>query len=103
VLTWLVVGVAAYPVFLAGVIVVLRAAKARARAERATDAVTSVAPAALVADRPAPEGAAESDAGRGHPVPDEHVTAPQPGDPGTSTPPRPGRSGTMPPSSRARG
>ena len=36
--TWLAVGVTAYLAFLAGVIVVLRAARTRSRAERAADA-----------------------------------------------------------------
>jgi hypothetical protein len=94
--TWLAVGVTAYLVFLAGVIVVLRAAKARARAERAADAEVPTAAPSAIPDRPAPEGLSEVDAGRAHPVTDEHPEALRHGDPATPAPP-------PPPSSRSRG
>ncbi|MYV96791.1 hypothetical protein [Streptomyces sp. SID3343] len=101
-LTWLVVGVAVYLIFLAGVIVVLRAAKARARAERATDTMTLVAPPAAVGGRSAPEALPEDDAGRGHPVTEEHGE-PRPGDPGSSASFSRRHDGTIPPSLRTRG
>jgi hypothetical protein len=126
VLTWLMVGVAAYVVFLAGVIVVLRAAKARGRAERAMDVVTPAVPGAFAvsemagglvtsgatvvppmvgAARPVPEGLGRDDSGRGHPVAEESMESmesPQP-DPGPPAPPSARRDRADPPSSRSRG
>ena len=83
--TWLAVGVSAYPVFLAGVIVVLRAARARSRAERAADAATTPPGRAVspfdVDERAAVTAAGSGgaigvpgdadEAGRAHPDPDE--------------------------------
>ncbi|MFI1381634.1 hypothetical protein [Embleya sp. NPDC020886] len=106
--TWLVVGAVAYLLFLAGVIVVLRAAKARARAERAADARAVGAPTVAQAseggpipplrggERPAAEPAAEDDEARAHPLPDEHTPPVRECDPGPSGP-------SAPPASRARG
>ncbi|MGW1989047.1 hypothetical protein [Embleya sp. NPDC001921] len=104
--TWLVVGVAAYLVFLACVIVVLRAAKARARVERNADARAAGAPAPVgavgaigpvpVGDRPVAEQSADTDTARAHPVPDEHPQPSRGCDAGSSEPP-------VPPASRMRG
>lgn len=103
--TWLVVGVAAYLVFLACVIVVLRAAKARARVERNADARAAGAPAppvgaaigpVPVGDRPVSEQPADTDTARAHPVPDEHPPPSRACDAGSPEPP-------VPPASRMRG
>ncbi|MFI6984855.1 hypothetical protein ACIBSV_40550 [Embleya sp. NPDC050154] len=100
--TWLVVGVAAYLVFLACVIVLLRAAKARARVERNADAWAAGPPAGAaigpvpVGDRPVPEQPADTDTARAHPVPDEDPQPSRACDPGPSEPP-------VPPASRMRG
>ncbi|MFE3199555.1 hypothetical protein [Embleya sp. NPDC059237] len=77
--TWLAVGSAAYLAFLACVIVVLRAAKARARAERAVDArefgSPSPSPPAVERAGPAADGrpaeaSVEDEAARAHPDPE---------------------------------
>ncbi|MET7301562.1 hypothetical protein [Embleya sp. NPDC005575] len=105
--TWLAVGVVAYLAFLACVVVVLRAAKARARVERAADvqAVGAPTPAGesteAIApvpegDRPTAEPVVEGDEARAHPLPDEHVRPVRECDGGPSGPP-------APPASRARG
>ncbi|MFI6579832.1 hypothetical protein [Embleya sp. NPDC050493] len=104
--TWLSVGVVAYLAFLACVIVVLRGAKARARAERGADmqaagapvpaGETAVAPAPG-GDRPAAGPSIEDDEARAHPLPDEPHARPVRGcDPGPPGPP-------APPASRVRG
>ncbi|MGC0423365.1 hypothetical protein [Embleya sp. AB8] len=101
--TWLAVGVVAYLAFLAGVIVLLRAARARSRAERAADAgelgVRSAAdePAPAPApERAAPSAEAHADAMRGHPVSDESAGPARSTGSGPSLPP-------SSPTSRARG
>ncbi|MFE5332869.1 hypothetical protein ACFRCG_41445 [Embleya sp. NPDC056575] len=106
--TWLAVGSAAYLAFLACVIVVLRAAKARARAERAVDAreLGSPSPSPPAVDRAGSDpGSAAGPAADGRPaeasVEDEAARAhpdPEPGEsgepvrgrvPGPAAPPNP--------------
>ncbi|MYS83762.1 hypothetical protein [Embleya scabrispora] len=107
--TWLVVGVLAYLAFLACVIVVLRAAKARARVERAADVQAVGVPVPTPAgesteviapvsrgDRPAAEPVVEGDEARAHPLPDEHAGPVRECDGEQSGPP-------APPASRSRG
>ncbi|OPC84409.1 hypothetical protein B4N89_28890 [Embleya scabrispora] len=112
--TWLAVGSAAYLAFLACVIVVLRAAKARARVERAVDAREFGAPSPLPSSpsppaKPDPGSAAapttdggpaeprgEEEAARAHPEPGET------GEPVRGCAPRP-VAPPNPPTSRMRG
>ncbi|WP_439673829.1 hypothetical protein [Embleya sp. MST-111070] len=111
--TWLAVGSAAYLAFLACVIVVLRAAKTRARAERAVDAreFGSPSPSPPAVERAGPdpgsaagpavdgrpaEASVEDEAARAHPEPGESGEPVRGCVPGPVAPPHP-------PTSRLRG